>query len=148
MDSSGQWRLPLGRRQRPCRAPYTSAFHIIDQVLSSDPEDVDALLLKGNLLDLEATDSWVEMSPEGKLRNLEAARRCYVRVLEVDEENVNALRDLGDYWGDRQQIDRAIHYYDRASAILQAREPSADRDESLAEIHELRAELMDEESSS
>lgn len=89
---------------------YEGALQRIDQILAENPEDIDALMFKGNILDLDE-------------RHQEALR-CYRYVLDIDPDNVAALIDMGDChtWLDayEQAISLTAHsnYSDEADSTV------------------------------
>ncbi len=80
------------------------AIRKLEAILRENPNDLDALMLKGNVLDMDG--------------NHEEALRFYQQALSLDPDNVSALIDFGDCvaWLGRYQ--EAIGYFDRALELL------------------------------
>lgn len=79
------------------------ALEILDQLLSADPHDVEALRLKGNILEMLGAPM--------------EARWCYEAIGEVKPDDVRTLIDIGDTFNfseDSDDIDTALAFYDRA----------------------------------
>lgn len=95
---------------RPARALATlehdtaGAIRVLEAILRENPDDLDALMLKGNILDMDG--------------NHEEALKFYQQALNLDPDNVPALIDFGDCiaWLGRYQ--EAIGYYERALELL------------------------------
>lgn len=112
---------------------YRHALELAQEVLDAEPYDLNALALKGNILDYQA-----EVAAELGLADLaveaaEEARHCYETMLQVDRENVRALIDIGDHLSRRSRHEDALGWYDRALAQLDAGRYFSSHDEDLAE---------------
>ncbi len=83
---------------------YDGAILRLRAILQENPHDPDGLMLKGNILDLDARHG--------------EALECYQRVLNNDPDNVAALVDMGDClsWSGRYQ--EAIEFFDRSLVLL------------------------------
>ena len=120
-------------RESAREGEYRRALELTQEVLDAEPYDLNALALKGNILDYQAevaaelglTELAVEASDE--------ARYCYETMLEIDAENVRALIDLGDHQARRSRHEDAIGWFDRALAQLDAGRYFSSLDEDLAE---------------
>lgn len=88
----------------------------VDGILKRDHRNIDALLLKGNLLEIYFS-SFREMHDE--------ARQCQEAVLAVSPNNVSAITDLGDWYAVDGQYRRALKFYD--SALRHLRKGTIDR---------------------
>lgn len=90
---------------------YHEAHHIVDELLNDNPDNLDVLRLKGNILDLEyASKEDVSLPP---------SRYYYEKILTIDSENTLALIDLGDYWLNAEAYEKSLHYYDKAISLLE-----------------------------
>jgi len=96
------------------------ALRIIDELLTSEPDDIDALLLKGHVLETRG--------------RLDLARELYERVLELEPGNVHALVDLADCDQDEGYVQRALERLEEAQARVEAGFYRTDRDGDLNEI--------------
>jgi tetratricopeptide (TPR) repeat protein len=98
---------------------HEDALGIVEGILKQNPGDLEAVRLKGNILDLWTLQR-AEYSPRKLLRYAEFqdARRCYESILLQDATNILALIDLGDHFKYLRAFDKAMDYYDRALALL------------------------------
>ena len=98
------------------------ALSLLRQLLDAEPDDLDALLLRGHVIEMTG-------DPPG-------ARSSYERVLELDPRNVRALIDLADcdVWEGMAQA--ALARLDQAEQLVHAGLHHSDRDEELQEILE------------
>ncbi len=94
-----------------------------------DPDDVDLLILRGNLLDT--------------MNRFEEAARLYRRVLRLDPDNPLALVDLADsYACAREEHRNALRYYDRALRALERGRFHANAAEEFVEACVGKAETL------
>lgn len=91
------------------RKAFEAPLIKIEKVLKSDPKNIDALLMKGNIIDLYFS-SLMEIH--------EVARSCYEEVLVFTPSNVCALIDMGDWYSIEGKYNKAIRYYDKAISFL------------------------------
>ena len=80
------------------------ALEIVNRLLLDDPLDVEALSLKGTIL--EVLDTYTD------------ARRCYEKILDINPMNARALIDVGDTYELTDDLETALSFYDRAIDIL------------------------------
>lgn len=104
-------------------------------MLLREPRDIEALRLKGNLLDLQTADQELPQSSENRRLQVERARQCYVRVLEIEPHDGQAMKDLGDSWLE-EHPETAAEYYARAVAELDTSVASAATRDDLIEAME------------
>jgi lipopolysaccharide biosynthesis regulator YciM len=105
----------------------------VQEVLDHDPFDLNALALKGNLLDLRAAiaaELGLGDEAEDEWRR---ARRCYETMLKVDANSVRAMIDLGDHCARKTAHKDAIGWFDRAIDLLDAGHYFSSVEEDLAE---------------
>jgi tetratricopeptide (TPR) repeat protein len=112
---------------------YHRALELTQAVLDAEPYDLNALALKGNILDYQ-----YEVAAELGLSDLaaeasEEARHCYETMLQIDGENVRALIDMGDHCAVRSRHEDALGWFDRALSELDAGRYFSSLDEDLAE---------------
>ena len=88
----------------------------LDGIIKRDQRNIDALLLKGNLLEIYFS-SFREMHDE--------ARKCQEAVLAFSPNNVSALTDIGDWYAVDGQYRRALKFYD--AALRHLRKGTIDR---------------------
>lgn len=96
------------------------ALSIVNDLLSTDPDDIDALLLKGHVLEMRG--------------NSNLAREIYERVIELDPGNVHALIDLADCDQDHGDFEQALERLEEAQARVEAGFYRTDHDGDLNEI--------------
>jgi len=114
---------------------YDAALRVLGTILLREPHDVDALRLKGNLLDLQAADQELPQSSQNRRLQVERARQCYMRVLEIDRHDGQAMKDLGDSWLE-EDPESAAEYYARAAAEFDTGVASASTRDELIEAME------------
>jgi len=120
-------------RESAREGEYRRALELAQEVLDAEPYDLNALALKGNILDYQA-----EVAAELGLADLaveaaDEARWCYETMLEIDADNVRALIDMGDHQARRARHEDALRWFDRAIAQLDAGRYFAALEEDLAE---------------
>ena len=120
-------------RESAREGEYRHALEQAQDVLDAEPYDLNALALKGNILDYQS-----EVATELGLADLaaeasEEALHCYQTMLEIDSENVRALIDLGDRQARRGRHEDALGWFDRAIAELDAGRYFSVLEEDLAE---------------
>lgn len=122
---------------------YEEALLMVDRLLQSAADDVDALRLRGNVLELQALDRH-EYSNKKLLSRAEyvEARRCYERILALDPGNPMALMDLGDHYKNLSAFDRALEYYAHLAAALANKHDSASRDQAEDLLRAVREVLV------
>lgn len=94
---------------------YMVALSRIQSVLSRRPNHLEALIFKGNVLELQALDREQDMASSGVLRSPEMrkARVCYEKALLLQPNNLTVLADLGDHWRYLDNSEKAVKYYDQ-----------------------------------
>jgi len=114
---------------------YRAALDAIEAILRKHPGDLDALRLKGNILEQKALDEH-ERSPRSLALSLDylTAFACYEQVLGVDPRHTVALIDLGDHYRYVDAFDQAFTFYRSAMELLEAGE---ERIGAASEIREL-----------
>jgi tetratricopeptide (TPR) repeat protein len=80
--------------------------------LPKKPPSPGVLIAYGNLQAQEAADP--ERTPQGREQLLDQARRCYQQALELDPENLDALKALAHLYVSIKDHDRAIATYQHA----------------------------------
>jgi tetratricopeptide (TPR) repeat protein len=99
---------------------YVEALASLDVIMERQPKHVEALRLKGNVLELKALDrAQYESKKLLRSRDFVAARKCYETILLLDPENTLALIDLGDHFRNLGASEKALEYYESAISLLQ-----------------------------
>lgn len=94
---------------------YMHARALIESVLERDPHHLEALIFKGNVLELEMLDRGAQDEAFSLSRSsgMKKARVCYEKALLLQPNNLTVLADLGDHWGFMDDQGQALKYYDR-----------------------------------
>ncbi len=100
---------------------YEKALRKIAVVLNDNPNDIDALILKGNILDLD--------------EEYEKSLKCYEKVVAIDKNNVRALIDMGDWYSKQGNVEEALTFYDRALTLLKQNIYYLSKEEELNEAY-------------
>ncbi len=120
MHADGKNRTELIEEARLLSASEPEeAFEILDGLLQEDPQDIEALRLKGNILGMHGEP--IE------------ARRCHEAILAIDPNNARALIDIGDTYF--EDFETSLAFYDRAIDLLSQKRLSVS-DEEINEILE------------
>jgi tetratricopeptide (TPR) repeat protein len=114
---------------------YKAALDSIEDILRQYPGDLDALGLKGNVLEQKALDEH-EASPRplAITGDYIAALACYEQVLKVDPRNTVALIDLGDHYKYIDAFDQAYSFYWSAIELLEAGEERVGAESEIREL--------------
>jgi tetratricopeptide (TPR) repeat protein len=140
-------RLEEARKYAVEEEEYNMALSIIENFLYDHPNDLDALRLKGNILELKAYDMEElgdSFSQEQFNKLIELSRECYETLLSKDPNFVVAYIDLGDYWNHKGNHDLALKNYDRAIALLKEGIYYSSREEEFEEVYWAKSELLRE----
>jgi tetratricopeptide (TPR) repeat protein len=122
---------------------YDKALEIISKLLESDRKDIDALRLKGNILDLMGSDPIQDVTEtSGAMDNFEKARECYEEILRIDPQNTLALIDMGDYWEQMGDYEIALKFYDKAIELLKKGHFYISYEDEMEEAFSSRSELI------
>lgn len=114
---------------------YDSALALVETLLGERSDDVEALRLKGNILEQKALDlNEYKRAKLTKSHDYLLARECYERVLRVDPRNTVALIDLGDHYKNLDAYDKAFSFYERAIDLLRSGESRVGRKNEVEEL--------------
>ncbi|WP_211444613.1 tetratricopeptide repeat protein [Collimonas humicola] len=97
---------------------YEAALRIVDLILNQFPDDIDALRLKGNTIELWISAEFDEIPTTQSNIQLSLARACYEKILSIDSKNTLALKDLADHLKDRGEKKEALILYEELISIL------------------------------
>ena len=98
---------------------YKEAIKLLDHFLVKHRNDLDALRLKGNILDLKGLDSSVGLKETEIESCFTEALKCYYAILFIDNQNANAMIDIGDYWERKNDCQEALRWYNLAIDALE-----------------------------
>ncbi len=121
---------------------YDKALEITNDLLAFNGSDIDALRLKGNILDLEQLDLNQNDSRRKSARRYEEARKCYENILGLDRNNPLAYIDLGDYWKRKGENGLAMKHYNRAISSLKKGHFHVCAEEEMEEALSAKADLI------
>jgi tetratricopeptide (TPR) repeat protein len=115
----------------------------LERFLKQHPNYAPALRLRGLLLDYElAREAANERTLSSDDPRFEQMRESYEAALKADPHYTLVLIDLGDYWSDRANPQKALEYYDRALRLLKGGHFSDDRDEELEAAYRGKIEAL------
>ncbi len=101
---------------------YREALALIEPLLVQNPRDVDALRLKGNILELQVLETEAEMQGKKHVTSVafRKARACYEQILLIEPNHLGAMTDLGSHWHSLGEDSKALRYFDRVIAFPHA----------------------------
>jgi tetratricopeptide (TPR) repeat protein len=122
---------------------YAAALDSIEVILGAYPENLDALRLKGNVLEQRALDE-NELSSRGLAISSDFldALACYEKILRIDPKNTIGLIDLGDHYKYTDAFDQAFECYGNAIDLLEAGEARIGVESELRELLSTCADLL------
>lgn len=143
MDSSDRIQVLEEARSLSLDGRYEEALLMVDRLLRVAADDVDALRLRGNVLELHALDRH-ERSNKRLMSSDEyvEARRCYERILTLEPHNTMALMDLGDHYKNLSAFDRALEYYAQVATALANKHDSDSQDQAEDLLRAVREVLV------
>lgn len=111
---------PRDAREMFLEGRPADALKALEGMLAADADDLDALRLKGNILEFMALEQ-ANRDQDTPLKHpgMWEARRCYERILELDPDNTLALVDMGDHFKNLYAYEQAEDYYGRAIGLLE-----------------------------
>ncbi len=93
---------------------YMVALSRIESVLSRRPNYAEALMFKGNAIELKILDMETDrISGPVRSPEMKKARVCYEKALLLQPNNVMILADLGTHYRYIGNDEEAIKYYDK-----------------------------------
>jgi tetratricopeptide (TPR) repeat protein len=97
---------------------YETALRVVDLILNRFPDDIDALRLKGNAIELWISAEFDAIPTVQSNVQLSLARACYEKILTIDPRNTLALKDLADHLKDLGEKTEALILYKELIDIL------------------------------
>jgi tetratricopeptide (TPR) repeat protein len=121
------------------------ALKALEGMLAADADYIEALRLKGNILEVAALEQ-ADRDQDTPLKHpgMWEARRCYERILQLDPDNTLALIDLGDHFGNLYAYEKAEDFYQRAIALLERGVFRWSLGDEIQEVFDALADLYDE----
>lgn len=134
--SNGSPELERARRAA-LSGDYQETLISVDLWLQAHPEDVFALLLKGNALELEVLSTCTEGASFENCPQLHAAKLCYERVLEIEPCNTDAITDLANLEKGAKRYQESAALFRRALLLLRGRNAHESAQECEQELQEV-----------
>ena len=110
---------------------YIKALQMITTILEANPNDIDALTLRGNILDLD--------------EQYDESLKCYKKALAIDERCVRAIIDMGDWYRNNGEVEKALNFYDQALSLLNKNIYYLSKDEELNDTYTDKVILLREQ---
>ncbi len=82
---------------------YAEAIEAYSEYLATKPKDIKSLYNRGRAYE--------------ELGQLENARKDFIKVLDIDVENINANLSMGKYWYNKNDYNRAINFFDKVVKV-------------------------------
>ena len=82
---------------------YTEAVEAYSDYLKTRPKDIKTLYNRGRAYE--------------ELGQVEKARADFDKILDLDQDNLNANLSMGKYWYNKKNFDQAINFFDRVIVI-------------------------------
>ncbi len=104
----------------------------VNEFLNRFPHYASALRLRGLLIDYQISrdrKNGIPVTPEDK--RFRIILESYELASAIDPKYTLVLIDLGDYWSDHQNYNKAIDYYNQAILLLKDGHYTDNRDEEL-----------------
>jgi tetratricopeptide (TPR) repeat protein len=122
---------------------YIEALHLIDSMLRLNPFNVEALRMKGNIIELKVFDS--ELNYDFEFVNspeILKARTCYEQALLYEPSHTGILADLGTHWMNLGNSDKALYYFDKVMELLSDHSKLGDCRDDFTEALEGKIEIL------
>lgn len=130
-------------RMASLEGDYERALAIVDSILAGQPNDIEALRLKGNTIDLKILACMRPVGIESRESEIVTARECYEKILAQDPHDYPALLDLADHCRNFGRKPEAQEQYKRLVDLLRvAAENGEDVADFLSDAIQNYRELM------
>lgn len=125
-------------RRAALSGDYQDALQIIEFYLNLHPQDLDAIILKGNTLELNAyANSDAEDLSFENCDYLYGAKTCYELALQINKKDIRALLDLAN-------LNKAAKKYNECHNLLeQAFDVMRSNKEDGEDLENLRMEILE-----
>lgn len=121
---------------------YEEALVVLNRLIKTYPEYISAVVLKGNILDIWASDDAVDDTKSEQL--YEDARACYELALKMDTDCIPAYIDLGDYWKIKNNLQNALESLNIAIELLEAGKQWESREDEIDDAFSRKAAILRE----
>ncbi len=82
---------------------YAEAIEAYNEFLATNPNDIKSLYNRGRTYE--------------EIGRIEDARKDFIRVLDIDQENINANLSMGQYWYNKSDYNRAINFFNKVITV-------------------------------
>lgn len=123
---------------------YDKAINELDKLLMVYPSSIDTLRLKGNILDLKASEMAYISCDSSCDAVYDEALSCYDQILSLDPDNTVAHIDKAGYWLRKQEYSLALSDCDKAINVLKAGNYFLSRKDELEEAYCYKVEILEE----
>lgn len=82
---------------------YKAAIAAYDEYLTTKPRDIKSIYNRGRAYE--------------ELGQIERAKADFIKVLDIDVDNVNANLSMGKYWYNKNDFKQAINYFDKVIKV-------------------------------
>lgn len=112
---------------------------LIDGFLAKHPTYVPALRLKALVLDYAASqESETSTGRKDKDVRADEVQRCLDEAFGLEPRNTLVLADLGDFWVNQGEYERAHRFYNRAIRLIRGGEATRNGLEELEDVYQAK----------
>jgi len=123
---------------------YNKAIRELNSIIDLYPSNIDVLRLKGNILDLKASEiSYASCDDAGDVFYDEALS-CYDKILSLEPDNTVARIDRAGYWLRKKKYDLALNDCDSAINVLKKGNYFLSLIDELEEAYSCKIEILEE----
>lgn len=101
---------------------YDGALSLIEIFLGQNPDDIDALRLKGNTIELKVLSQMEVSAPASHSTEISNAKACYENILKREPNDLLTLKDIADHYKNFGSKEDAIAYYEKLLKLLRHQE--------------------------
>ncbi len=118
---------------------YKKAYQCLDNILEKFPDNINALGVKGSMLEDEGLNSDANQD-----LLFDKARQCYERVLKINPMHLQAIIDLGDYWRRKDANHNALEMYQKAILVWENYKHDDVYIEDIIDVHHEILSILEE----
>jgi tetratricopeptide (TPR) repeat protein len=119
--SSNPEQLP-NARMLTLSGDYQSALAIVSQILVDEPLNIEALRLRGNILELSVLGAMQPVLAEDRAKDLDLALSSYETILRISPGDTLAMKDLADHYNKFRDKRYALGLYSQLISVLREQE--------------------------